>query len=128
VGDAHEPAFLELGEQAVGAAQGVRVAGHALRAAIPALGDQPGPLEHGHVFLHGGERHVVARRQLADRRVGVHHARQDVAPCGVGERAEQLVEVVRRRLTCNHMVVDASTRPIVSRKKIQMARSARLCH
>ena len=128
MGDAHEPAFLELGEQAVGPAQGVRVAGHALRTAIPALGDQSGPLEHGHVLLHGSERHVVAPRQLADRRVGVHHAREDVPPRGVGERAEQLVEVVRRRLTYNQMVVNASTRPLAPRKENQITRSARLCH
>jgi hypothetical protein len=61
------------------------------------------------VLLHGGERHFVTRGQLADGRVGVHHPGQDVAPRGVGQRAEQLVEVVRCQLTYNHMVVDAST-------------------
>jgi hypothetical protein len=108
--DAHEPAFLELREQTVGLADRVGIAGHALGAAVLPLGHQPGALEHGDVLLHRGEGHLVARGQLADGRVGVHHTSQDVAPRGVGERAEQLVEVVRRGLTIyNHLVVDAST-------------------
>jgi hypothetical protein len=103
--DAHEPAFLEFREQLVGAAHGVRVASHALRAAVSSFGDQLGSFEHGHVLLHGGERHVVVRRQLGDGRVGIHYPGQDVAPCSVGERPEQLIEDTRRRLTYNHMVV-----------------------
>jgi len=84
-----------LREQPVGAAHGVRVASHALRAAVLPLGDQLGSFEHGYVLLHGSERHLVTRGQLADGRVGAHHSGQDVAPRGVGQRAEQLVESVR---------------------------------
>jgi hypothetical protein len=62
------------------------------------------------VLLHGGKRHLVARRQLADGSVGVHHARQDVAARGVGQGPEQLVEGFRRGLLIyNHLVADAST-------------------
>jgi hypothetical protein len=78
----------------VGPAHGVGIAGHALGSAVLPLGHELRALEDGHVFLHGGERHLVARGQLADGRVGVQYASQDVAPRGVGERAEQLVEVV----------------------------------
>ena len=68
--------------------------GHALGAAILPLDHQPGTLEHGHVLLHGGKRHVVVRGELAHGRVGVHDPRQDVTPRGVGERPEQLIQSV----------------------------------
>jgi hypothetical protein len=59
------------------------------------------------VFLHGGKRHVVVRGEFGHRRVHVHDPRQDVAPRGVGKRAEQMVQNVRRWLfTHNHLVVD----------------------
>ena len=93
----------------VGPAYGARITSHTLRAAVLPLGDQLGSFEHGHVLLHGGKRHLIARGQLADGRVGVHHTRQDVAPRGVGQRAEQLIEVVRRWLIYNHLVVYIST-------------------
>ena len=93
----------------VGPAYGARITSHTLRAAVLPLGDQLGSFEHGHVLLHGGKRHLIARGQLADGRVGVHHPSQDVAPRGVGQRAEQLVEVVRRWLIYNHLVVYIST-------------------
>jgi hypothetical protein len=104
------PALLELREQAVGTTHRVGVAGHALRATVLPLGHQLSTFQHGHVLLHGCKRHLVPRRQLADGRVGVHHARQDVAPRGIGQRPEQLVQIVGRRLSIyNHMVVDTST-------------------
>ena len=93
----------------VGPAYGARITSHTLRAAVLPLGDQLGSFEHGHVLLHGGKRHLIARGQLADGRVGVHHPGQDVAPRGVGQRAEQLVKRVRRWLTYNHMVVYTTT-------------------
>ena len=93
----------------VGAAYGARITSHTLRAAVLPLGDQLGSFEHGDVLLHGSKRHLIARGQLADGRVGVHHPGQDVAPRGVGQRAEQLVEVVRRWLMYNHLVVYIST-------------------
>jgi hypothetical protein len=50
------------------------------------------------------------RCELAHGRVGVQYPRQNVAPCGIGERSKQLVQNVRRwLLTYNHMVVDNST-------------------
>jgi hypothetical protein len=104
------PALLELRQQAIGTAHGVGVAGHALRATVLPLGHQLSTFQHGHVLLHGCKRHLVSRGQLADGRVGVHHARQDVAARGIGQRPEQLVQVVGRRLSIyNHMVVDNST-------------------
>jgi len=104
------PALLELREQTIGASHRVGVAGHALRATVLPLGHKLSTFQHGHVLLHGCKRHLVPRRQLADGRVGVHHAGQNVAPRGIGQRPEQLVQVVSRRLSIyNHMVVDTST-------------------
>jgi hypothetical protein len=88
----------------------IRIAGYALSAAVPPLGHQPGAFQHGHVFLHSGERHVVVRGEFAHRRIGVQNPRQNVAPRGIGERPEQLVQDVRRWLFIyNHLVVDSST-------------------
>lgn len=107
---AYLPALLELGEQSSGTTHRIGIAGHALSAAVPPLGHQPGTLQHGHVFLHSGKRHVVMRGEFAHGRVGVHDPRQNVAPRGIGERPEQLVKNVRRWLsTYNHLVVDSST-------------------
>lgn len=104
------PPLFELSEQRVGATQGVRVAGNALGAAVLAFGDQLRTLQNGDVLLHGCERHFVARGQVADRRVGGQYASQNVAPCGIGQRPEEAIEVFGRRLPiCNHMVVDTST-------------------
>ena len=50
------------------------------------------------------------RGEFAHGRVGVHDPRQNVAPRGIGERPEQLVQNVRRWLSIyNHLVVDSST-------------------
>lgn len=105
------PPCLELRQQAIGQAHGVGIAGDALGAAVLALRHQPRPFEHGHVLLHGGERHVVVLGQLADRGLRVHHAVQDVAPRGVGERPEELIQGFRARLlSYNHLVVDPMRR------------------
>ena len=82
------PELLELHQQTIGTAHGVKVAGDALCATILPFGYQLSTFQHGHVLLHGCERHLVSRRQLADRRVGIHHARQDVAPRGIGQCPE----------------------------------------
>jgi hypothetical protein len=113
--DVRDPAFLELRKQAVGQPKRVRSAGDALLAAVPSLRDELRPLEHGDVLLDGGERHVVARRQLGDRRVGVHDPGQDVAAGRIGQRAEQLIQSLRCRLSIyNHLVVYRSTRPALT--------------
>ncbi len=102
--------MLEPGQQSSRTSHGSGVAGHALRAALPPLGDQPGTLQHGHMFLHGGKRHIVVIGELAHGRVGLHDPRENVPPGGVGEGPEQPIERVRRGLvTCNHLVVDSST-------------------
>jgi hypothetical protein len=90
------PALLELREQSGRTPQGIWVAGHALGASILPLRYEPGTLQHGHVLLHGGERHVVVRGEFAYGRVGIHDARQDVATRGIGERAKQLIQSVGR--------------------------------
>ena len=111
------PALLELCKQAVGAAHGVGIAGHALCTTVLPFGDQLRTFQNGDVLLHGGKRHLVSRRQLADGRVSIHHASQDVAPGGIGQRPEQLIQLFGGRLLIyNHMVVDSSTdgRPAIS--------------
>lgn len=65
------PTLLELLEQARGTTHHFDVACDALTAAVPALGDEAGASQHGHVFLHGGKRHVVASGKLAHRGVRV---------------------------------------------------------
>jgi hypothetical protein len=90
------PALLELRKQSSSTPKGIRVAGHALGASIPPLRYQPGTLQHGHVLLHGGKRHVVVRGEFAHGRVGVHDPRQDVATRGIGERPKQLIQGVGR--------------------------------
>ncbi len=93
-------------QQTIGMAHGVGVAGHALRATVFSFGHQLSTFQDGHVLLHGCKRHLVPIGQLADGRIGVHHARQDVAPSGIGQRPEQLVQGVGRPLPIyNHMVV-----------------------
>jgi len=106
------PTLFELREEMIGTSHGVGIARHALRATVFSLGDQVRAFQHGHVLLDGCKRHLVSRGQLADRPVGVHHACQDVAPRRIGQRPEQLVQVVGRcLLTYNHMVVYRSTVP-----------------
>ncbi len=90
------PALLELREQSSSPPQRIRVAGHALGASIFPLRYQPGTLQHGHVLLHGGKRHVVVRGEFAHGRVGVHDPRQDVATRGIGEGSKQLIQSVGR--------------------------------
>jgi hypothetical protein len=90
------PASIELCEQSSSTPQGIRVAGHALSASILPLRYQPGTLQHGHVLLHGGKRHVVVRSEFAHGRVGIHDPRQDVATRGIGERPKQLIQSVGR--------------------------------
>jgi hypothetical protein len=118
--------LLELREQSSGTTQGIRLAGHALGAAIPAFCHQPGTLQHGHVFLHGGKRHVVVRGEFAHGRVGVHDPRQDVATCGIGEGPEQLVQGVRRWVPIyNHLVVNSSTAERSAQKSRTISTSLR---
>ena len=108
--DARLPAFLELREQTVGAADRGGVAGHALSAAVLALGHEARPFQYGHVLLHRGKRHVVASGQLGDGRFRDHHPRQDVAPRRIGESPEQLIQRLARRWSIyNHLVVYHST-------------------
>jgi len=90
------PALLELCEKARGTTHGIWVAGQTLGTAILQLRHKAGTLQHGHVFLHGGERHVVMRGEFAHGRVGVHDPRQDVATRGIGERPKQLIQSVGR--------------------------------
>jgi hypothetical protein len=102
--------LLELREQTIGTTDSVGVACHTLRAAVLRLGDQLSTFQNGDVLLHGGKRHRVSRGQLADGGVGGHDARQDVAPRGVGQCPEQLIEGLGRwLLKYNHMVVYIST-------------------
>jgi len=64
-------------------------------------GREPGALQHAHVLRDGWERHVESRRDLADRQDASGEAGEDVAPRGVGESGEGVVE---RPGTVNHVV------------------------
>jgi hypothetical protein len=88
------PSRLELRQQLIRATDRLGVAGHALRATILPLRHQPRPFKDSHVLLHGGERHLVPPGQLADRGVGVEYSREDVATGGIGQCAEQLIQLV----------------------------------
>ena len=88
--------MLELREQSSGPPQGIRVAGHALGAAVLALGHQARALQDGHVLLDGGKRHVVVRGEVAHGGIGVHDPRQNVATRGIGQRPKQLIQSVGR--------------------------------
>ena len=104
------PALLELLEQSSGPPQGNRIAAHALGAAVLPLRHQARALQDGDMLLDGGKRHVVVRGEFAHGRLSVHDPRQDVATRGIGERPEQLIQRVRRRVpNYNHLVVYRST-------------------
>jgi hypothetical protein len=62
---------------------------------------ETGALEHTYVLRHGGERHLKARCQLADRPLAGRKPRDDRAPSRIGESGECIVE---RLLVVNHMV------------------------
>jgi hypothetical protein len=94
------PERLELVEQAVHLAKDTGHPPDPLLATVPALDDEPRPLEHRHVLLHRREAHRVAAGQLGDRLLLRQHDRDDVATGGVGERVEHVVGA-----TYNHMVV-----------------------
>ena len=53
---------------------------------------EPGALQHAHVLGDGGERHCESRRELADGVIAGCEPREDVAPRGVGEGGERVVE------------------------------------
>ena len=104
------PALLELLKQSSGPPQGNRVADDALGPAVLPLRHQARALQDGDVLLDVGKRHVVVPGEFAHGRLSVHDPRQDVATCGIGERAEQLIQSVRRwGPIYNHLVVYRST-------------------
>ena len=93
-GDAATPDRFELDEHGSHRAHRCHVAAGQLFAAAAPLGQQAGPFQYGDVFLHGGEAHVVLRRECGDRVLPGEDAAQDVAPGPVGERVEQGVRPV----------------------------------
>ena len=91
---------------------GRHVGADQLFAAATVLVDEAGPLEDGHVLLHGGEAHGIGAGQRRHRQLPVHGAAEDVPPGPVGERVEdQVGPVFGRRLQqiYNHLVVDYAT-------------------
>ena len=94
--DAAAPQLLVLVEQAPRDAQPLDVGADDLPAPDALLGDQAGPLEDRDVLLHGREAHRVVAGQLGDALLAVDRPADDVAPGGVGQRAEDAVEVEAR--------------------------------
>ena len=64
-------------------------------------GGQSGALQHAHVFGDRGERHVESRCELTNGAIARGEPGEDVAPGGVGERGEGVIERPRK---VNHMV------------------------
>jgi len=71
-------------------------------ASIAFDGGEPGALEHAHVLRDGGQRHVEARRELADRALAGREPSQDFSARGIGEGAKRRVEQLS--VMVNHMV------------------------
>ena len=84
---------------------------HELLTAPALLRDQPGPLEHGDVLLHGGEAHRVGVGEPGDGLLPVDRAAQDVAAGGVGQCVEQAVDCLIAPLLYNHLVVVSTVAP-----------------
>src|SRR5262249_39756660 len=74
---------------------GVELAGTPLR--VAAARDEPGPLEDLEVLGDRGEAHVKRLRELRHRRLALHQALENGAPCRIGERGEGQAE----RVHCN---------------------------
>ena len=68
------------------------VGGDQLLAAVCTLLNETRALEHGDVFLHGGEAHLVSRSKTGHRRRFRERPRQDVPSRAIGQGTEQLVE------------------------------------
>jgi dihydrofolate reductase len=79
---------------------------HELLPPAALLGDEPGPLQHGDVLLHGREAHRVGLRESRDRGLAGGAAAQDVAARRVRQGTEQLVDRLVRQFIYNHPVVD----------------------
>ncbi len=78
---------------------------HALLPSDPLLADEPRPLEHRHVLLHGREAHPVGAGERRHRTLPLDHPGEDVAPGGVREGVEDQVDLRLRRLRLyNHLV------------------------
>ena len=86
--------------------QCLRVSVHDLLPAALLLRDQCRPLQHGHVFLDGGEAHRVPAREPGHRLALPHRQGEDVAPRRIRQRLEDAVGLVARKLIYNHLVVD----------------------
>jgi len=87
------PQLLVAIEQASRGAKPVEVRVDNLAPPDSALRDQPGPLEDRDVLLHGREAHRVVPRQVRDTLVAGDRPADDVAPRGVRQGAEHVVEV-----------------------------------
>lgn len=70
-------------------------------AAVPAAGHQAGLLEDAEVLAHRGEGHRERGGELADRVIPDPEPAQEAAAGGIGEGAEDRIEV---GLLVNHMV------------------------
>ncbi|GAA2980484.1 hypothetical protein GCM10010460_15070 [Microbacterium terrae] len=83
-----------------------RIRPHPALAPLGALDDELGGLEHRHVLLNRGERHVVRRREFRHRRFAGERPAQDVAPGRIAERPEEAIEcIIIESKFYNHLVV-----------------------
>src|SRR5215213_7501656 len=109
------PSGLQLVEGLARAGDRVGIRAHELLAPSPLLGDETGPLEHGHVLLHRREAHGISLRESGDRRLAAGAAANDVASSRVGQGTEQLVDLPGCQVIYNHSVVGYRSRPRRSR-------------
>src|SRR5690348_17317146 len=102
------PQLLVPVEQLCSPAHRAHLGVHDLLLPTPLLSYQRGPLQHGHVFLHGREAHRVLPCERGDRLLLGDHPGEDVAPGGVRQGLEDSVGLSVGQAwerTYNHMVV-----------------------
>ncbi len=104
--DAGTPEVFVVGEKGTSTGDRRGMSADEPLAPLGALDDEACLLQHRHVLLHRGERHLVLRGKGGHRLLARDRATQDVATRGIRECTEDAVRLRFARLhTCNHLVV-----------------------
>ncbi len=101
------PHRFESGEQRSGTSDLLVVAAYETLTSMAVFAHEASSFQHGDVFLHSRETHVVVGCECADRGLTGEGPPNDVTSCRVGERSEEAIDLGVRHLGIyNHMVVD----------------------